>query len=448
MAKLTNTIIYGTANITGNLTATGATFDISANAGISLSNANTISSIQIVTAGTNYQNVPAVIIANTTTGGVTANANAVMRISSTFTVGNVGAGYANGDFLYANVANSLANAVFVVTSNTLTTFGTGGINGLTMANSGLFFTMPAYFNSAGVANTGNPNWIQITGTSGAGAGANVNVAIGGIQVNNVFFQTTGSGYVEQPTVTFSGGSPVVAANGYVITGGATKIVGIGSSSVNGRSGTSLAFYTPSGIMRNVPSLTIQEGGGDQDSFVNIFSSVGYCYLYALGGTNASLALGSNGSGDLRFNTAGGNQTRQMAVSHTASAVNYVQVTGSATGSNPIISTQGSDANVGMTLTTRGTFGLTVKSSAGGNIFTATHGNSATSNYLTFNATVAGSQPTISVLNSVDADVDIVFTPKGAGLVRFGTYTAGAPAATGYITMKAADGTTYKILVST
>jgi hypothetical protein len=448
MAKLTNTTIYGAANITGNLTATGSTFDISANAGISLSNANTISSIQIVTAGTNYQNVPAVIIANTTTGGVTANANAVMRISSTFTVGNVGAGYANGDFLYANVTNSLANAVFVVTSNTLTTFGTGGINGLTMANSGLFFTMPAYFNSAGVLNTGNPNWIQITGTSGAGAGANVNVAIGGIQVNNVFFQTTGSGYVEQPTVTFSGGSPVVAANGYVITGGATKIVGIGSSSINGRSGTSLAFYTPSGIMRNVPSLTLQESLADQDSFINIFSSASYCYLYSLGNTNAGLSLGSNGSGAVGFNTSGGNQTRQMTVTHTASAVNYVQVTGAATGGRPVVSAQGSDANVNLTMQSKGTFGFTFQNSLGATIFNGTHGNSSTSNFFTFNATIPGSQPTISVLNSVDTDVDITLTPKGAGLVRFGTYTAGAPAATGYITMKAADGTTYKILVST
>jgi hypothetical protein len=343
----------------------------------------------------------------------------------------------------------LANAVFVVTSNTLTTFGTGGINGLTMANSGLFFTMPAYFNSAGVLNTGNPNWIQITGTSGAGAGANVNVAIGGIQVNNVFFQTTGSGYVEQPTVTFSGGSPVVAANGYVITGGATKIVGIGSSSVSGRSGVSLAFYTPSGIMRNVPSLTLQESQSDQDSFVNIFSSSGYCYLYALGATNASLSLGSNGGGDVRFNTAGGSQTRQMAVSHTASAVNYVQVTGAGTGGSPQISAQGSDATASLIFITKGSLDhrFATNTSATNVQFRVSHTPGTIVNYASATGNIAGASPSFAVAGT-DTDIDLILTPKGAGLVRFGTYTAGAPAATGYITIKAADGTTYKILVST
>jgi hypothetical protein len=169
-------------------------------------------------------------------------------------------------------------------------------------------------------------------------------------------------------------------------------------------------------------------------------------IVAQGLANANLLIAANGIGRIAFQTNGTSQTEQMRVSNTTSAVNYVQVTGSATGSNPIISSQGSDGNVGMTLTTKGTFGLTVKSSAGGNIFTATHGNSATSNYLTLNATVAGSQPTISVANSVDADVDIVFTPKGAGAVRFGTYTASVLTPTGYITIKDSGGTSRRLLV--
>jgi hypothetical protein len=81
----------------------------------------------------------------------------------------------------------------------------------------------------------------------------------------------------------------------------------------------------------------------------------------------------------------------MRVSHTASAVNYVQVTGGATGTpaTVTISGQGSSANI-----------------------------------------------------------DLALTPKGTGLVKFGTYVAGALLATGYINIKAADGTTYKVLVST
>jgi hypothetical protein len=191
---------------------------------------------------------------------------------------------------------------------------------------------------------------------------------------------------------------------------------------------------------------LRDAAGIPDSFLAVTSNTSYVNVFSQGNANAILKIGSNGTGSLYLNTNGLNETNQMRVSHTASAVNYVQVTGAATGSNPIISTAGSDGNIGMTLTTKGTFGLTLKSSAGGNIFTATHGNSATSNYLTFGASISGSQPTISVANSVDADVDIVFTPKGAGAVRFGTYTASVLSPTGYITIKDSGGTSRRLLV--
>lgn len=69
------------------------------------------------------------------------------------------------------------------------------------------------------------------------------------------------------------------------------------------------------------------------------------------------------------------------------------------------------------------------------------------NWLQFSGSVAGS-PVIVSFQGADANGDVQFAPKGSGLTRWGTYTAGAPAATGYITMKAANGTTYKLLAST
>ena len=139
MAKLTNSTIYGSANITGNVVTTGQVFDISANSGINLSAGNSINSVVIANNGIGYQSVPSVIFSNSTTGGVTANANVIIRISTTAVIGNVGVGYANGDVLYANNANGLSNAFFTVTDNTATTFGTGGIRTLTINNTGLFF---------------------------------------------------------------------------------------------------------------------------------------------------------------------------------------------------------------------------------------------------------------------------------------------------------------------
>jgi hypothetical protein len=101
----------------------------------------------------------------------------------------------------------------------------------------------------------------------------------------------------------------------------------------------------------------------------------------------------NNSGSLLFNTnatigssAGVNQFRVAPV---GSAVDYVQVTGSATG-NP--------ANV--TLTAAGT----------------------------------------------DANINLVLTAKGTGTIKFGTYTAGTVAQAGYITITDSGGTSRRLLV--
>lgn len=106
-------------------------------------------------------------------------------------------------------------------------------------------------------------------------------------------------------------------------------------------------------------------------------------------------------------------------------------------------------------TTRSYFGaaagapLYVQNTGGNNTFLITDGASgAAANYPTFIAAAAGSPMEISAANGTDANVDVKLTPKGTGLARFGTYTAGAPTATGYISIKAADGTTYKVVVGT
>jgi len=78
---------------------------------------------------------------------------------------------------------------------------------------------------------------------------------------------------------------------------------------------------------------------------------------------------------------------QFIVSHTASAVNLIQVTGAVTTGAPALSTAGTDTNI-----------------------------------------------------------DLALTPKGTGVLKFGTYTVGVLAQTGYITIKDAGGTTRNLLV--
>lgn len=84
-------------------------------------------------------------------------------------------------------------------------------------------------------------------------------------------------------------------------------------------------------------------------------------LFAQGSdTNVNLTYATTGTGVHLFNT-GGNAQNQFRITHTASAVNYLQVTGSATGNATTISAQGSDTNVSINLTAKGTGTVNVSS---------------------------------------------------------------------------------------
>ena len=342
MARLTNTTIYGAANITGNVVATGFAFDISANNGVNISNSNTVSSVIFTNTGAynGLAGVPSVLFSAPTSGGGTANANVLMRLAGTLSIGNVGFGYANGDYLFANTGQYLQPAQIQVTSNTATTYGTGGINGFSIISYGLYFSLP----NANVI--GGVPYITFANTTGSGAGANVSAA-SYFTVNNVYFQTAGSGYVEQPTVTFSGGSPSTAATGYATVGTGTNVKFLG-----GGIGTSATFSTPSG-----PALIFSDGGVSTPSALVIKNGANPQLIPAL--NNADLYLSSTGTGSVRFYTNSVSYT-QLLVTPTISAVNFLAVTGSVTSSGyggPVIYAAGSDANISLVLQPKGTGSL-------------------------------------------------------------------------------------------
>jgi hypothetical protein len=120
-----------------------------------------------------------------------------------------------------------------------------------------------------------------------------------------------------------------------------------------------------------------------------------------------------GTGGLSFGTNGG--IAQLFVAHTASAVNYVQVTGAATGGRPTISAQGSDAAI--------TLGYAAKGSGGGHIFT-TNSNRAFQiddvasavNNLVARGGATGFGPILSAQGS-DTNIPVVVQPKGTGALQ-------------------------------
>lgn len=113
--------------------------------------------------------------------------------------------------------------------------------------------------------------------------------------------------------------------------------------------------------------------------------------------------------------------RQVLVSNTASAVNYVQMTGATTGNRPAVSAQGSDTNVSLELAGKGSgqVGLT---SNGAFAFTA-NGVAGGVNRIEVNNAAAGAAPQVTT-NGSDANVHLRILPKGTGGVGIGT--AGNP----------------------
>jgi hypothetical protein len=93
-------------------------------------------------------------------------------------------------------------------------------------------------------------------------------------------------------------------------------------------------------------------------------------------------------------------------------------------------------------------GLTITAGASaltiGSQFAVT--NTASSvNYLNVTGAVTTGAPVLSAAGS-DTNIDLALTPKGTGVLSFGTYTAGIIAQAGYITIKDAGGTTRRLLV--
>lgn len=164
-----------------------------------------------------------------------------------------------------------------------------------------------------------------------------------------------------------------------------------------------------------------------------------------GATNAKIGMG--GAFPLSFVTNSiGTEAEQLRIAHTASAVNYVQVTGAATTAYAQISAQGSDTNPGILYTTKGTgeHRFSTAASTTAIQFRVRHINSP-ANYCAVIGAPAGSTPEFQTLGT-DTNIDLTLTPKGTGNVRFGTYTGTILTPTGYVEIKDSGGTVRRLLV--
>jgi hypothetical protein len=395
---------------------TGAINLAPGSSGVNISNGDTVTAITRTAAGSGYTTIPALAIsAPTTAGGVQATATPTMLLATGPTVASGGSGYTVGDVL------TLSGGTFsTVARVTVATLSGSSVATVTVTSSGTYSALPT-----------NP--VSVTGGTGSGATFNLTWAVqSGFTITNA-----GSGYVEQPTVTFSGGGGGSGAAAFASVGAGTVIRSLGTTGAQ-----SIDFQGPSSIGTGVPNFRVRDTGAN--SFLMAGSAADTATLFAQGAANAVLTLASNGTQSVRIGTNGSSTVEQLRVAHTASAVNYVQVTGAATGNQPNISTQGSDANVILNLASKGNANIIFNANGAEQFRTGAVASSV--NSLQLNGATTGNSPSLQA-RGTNTDIDVVFTPKGTGNVRFGTFTTlGAEVITGYITVKDSGGTIRKLAI--
>lgn len=129
------------------------------------------------------------------------------------------------------------------------------------------------------------------------------------------------------------------------------------------------------------------------------------------------------------------------------SANYLRVFNAATLNRPGFLSAGTDTNVGIFYATQGTGDHEFDTNSNARQFRITHTASAVNN-LAITGGAAGAPGTVTLsAEGSSTDVDIAITPKGAGVLKFGTRTAiAAETVTGYITVKDSGGTSRKLAV--
>ena len=214
----------------------------------------------------------------------------------------------------------------------------------------------------------------------------------------------------------SGGAPVFGVAG-TDTNAGLNITSKGTGAVTLRTGSSAGSFSGSVAQFNVAhtasAVNYIQATGQPAGFGPLLTSQG-------SDTNINMVYMSKGTGGHGFGTGGGSYTQQLFVSHTASAVNSVNITGAATGSGPTISAQGSDTNVNLFVSTKGT-GALVVNTAGGYQFTVVNTSSSV-NWLEAKGGATGSGPQVSAVGT-DTNIDLNVTAKGTGGIRLNVGTA-------------------------
>jgi hypothetical protein len=303
---------------------------------------------------------------------------------SAHTIVSGGSGYVVGD------AITLVGGTFTtaITFTVATVSGTA-VATLTLVNGGTYSVLP----------TGT----LTTTTTGAGTGLTLTIDSWGVRAVNI--TSAGSGYIDQPTITFSGGS----AAAYATVGTSTNIRSLGSS---------VTLQTPGSTQLVVQDDSTTAASSTPVYIVGASSSLGRAAIRS----SKALYIASASTNPISFltnSTSTSDGTLQLNVANTTSAVNYLQVTGASTTNSPSVSAQGSDTNIGISYTTKGTGGHSFLSNSGSTQLFRVNNTTSAVNYIQITGGVTGGNPWLST-NGSDTDINLRVSTKGAGSIIFQT----------------------------
>lgn len=382
---------------------------------------------------------------NTNTPGIAANGAPVAQFLPTsggtdwFTF--QGAASATPAYINLNAAGTDTNLGINYNSLGTTTTGSqynGLCNGLACISGKHFFNINGWpaleitdtLWNPNVSYQGHPTaWPVLS--SGALAGGPDNIAV--ISVNSSIYPGTATGATLMYITKGLTGAHHFTTNGvvgHVNIGGITNPNGNdvyntaesalwfygaatgtgGGAVINTQGGTSngtLFYDAGSGGYRfktdntatNLFGMARSVSGGDGAFLTAQAAGSGPLFATMSSGTNAPFTLASKGNSNL--NLATNNGTIQAIIPHTASAVNAVSLTGGATGNKPSITIGGTsaDANVGLTIKTKGTSATGLDFYDGTARQFSVFGGNTSVGYLTASGAPSGSAPSLSSQNA-------------------------------------------------
>jgi hypothetical protein len=209
---------------------------------------------------------------------------------------------------------------------------------------------------------------------------------------------------------------VQAASSVAITGGTINGTTVGATTVAAGSFSTLnsSGATRLGGLSGNQSLQVNNVA----SAVNYIQAVGatttnFPAFQAQGSdTNVGFLFDAKGSGSSYFRAQGG--AIQFQVGATASAVNFMLMSGRPTGNYPVLSAEGSDTNVGFVFNAKGNAEVAFQTSS---IRQAQVSHTASAvNYLNLTGAATTASPVLSAQGS-DTNIDLTLTPKGAGYLK-------------------------------